>query len=90
MIKIICVGKLKEKYLVDACLEYTKRISKYTKIENLIQYINFIRETAEKLNFDWSFFCFVNNDFGIFELQNKTWNKPLLKALIPDAPALRS
>ncbi len=33
MIKIICVGKLKEKYLVDACLEYTKRISKYTKIE---------------------------------------------------------
>lgn len=33
MIKIICVGKLKEKYLVDACLEYSKRISKYTKIE---------------------------------------------------------
>ena len=33
MIKIICVGKLKEKYLVDACIEYTKRISKYTKIE---------------------------------------------------------
>ena len=33
MIKIICVGKLKEKYLTDACLEYLKRISKYTKIE---------------------------------------------------------
>lgn len=33
MIKIICVGKLKEKYLVEACLEYTKRISKYTKLE---------------------------------------------------------
>lgn len=33
MIKIICVGKLKEKYLVDACIEYSKRISKYTKIE---------------------------------------------------------
>ena len=33
MIKIICVGKLKEKYLIDACLEYLKRISKYTKIE---------------------------------------------------------
>ena len=33
MIKIICVGKLKEKYLVDACLEYQKRISKYTSIE---------------------------------------------------------
>lgn len=33
MIKIICVGKLKEKYLVDAVLEYSKRISKYTKLE---------------------------------------------------------
>lgn len=33
MIKIICVGKIKEKYLRDAILEYTKRISKYTKIE---------------------------------------------------------
>ena len=54
MIRIICVGKLKEKYLVDACLEYTKRISKYSKIEiielkdsnikeekdNILKYIN--------------------------------------------------
>jgi len=33
MIKVICVGKLKEKYLTDACLEYKKRISKYTNID---------------------------------------------------------
>lgn len=33
MIKIICVGKLKEKYLMDAVNEYLKRISKYTKVE---------------------------------------------------------
>ena len=33
MIKIICVGKIKEKYLKEAVLEYQKRISKYTKIE---------------------------------------------------------
>lgn len=33
MIKIICVGKLKEKYLTDAVIEYSKRISKYTKLE---------------------------------------------------------
>jgi len=33
MIKVICVGKLKEKYLVDACLEYQKRINKYTNIQ---------------------------------------------------------
>lgn len=28
-IEIICVGKIKEKYLKDAILEYTKRLSKY-------------------------------------------------------------
>ena len=33
MIKVICVGKIKEKYLSDAVYEYSKRISKYTKIE---------------------------------------------------------
>jgi 23S rRNA (pseudouridine1915-N3)-methyltransferase len=33
MIKIICVGKIKEKYLKDAISEYTKRISKYTNLE---------------------------------------------------------
>ena len=33
MIKIICVGKIKEKYLEDAIKEYKKRISKYTKLE---------------------------------------------------------
>ncbi len=33
MIKIICVGKIKEKYLVDAINEYVKRIQKYSKIE---------------------------------------------------------
>lgn len=33
MIKIICVGKIKEKFLNDAIMEYKKRISKYTNIE---------------------------------------------------------
>ncbi len=33
MIKILCVGKIKEKYLKDAIIEYRKRISKYTKLE---------------------------------------------------------
>ena len=36
MIKIITVGKIKEKYLTDATNEYLKRLSKYTKI-NLIE-----------------------------------------------------
>lgn len=33
MIKVICIGKIKEKYLLDAVLEYKMRISKYTNIE---------------------------------------------------------
>ena len=33
MIKIICVGKVKEKYLIEAIEEYKKRLSKYTKLE---------------------------------------------------------
>lgn len=33
MIKIITVGKIKEKYLKDAIKEYEKRLSKYTKLQ---------------------------------------------------------
>ncbi len=33
MIKIICVGKIKEIYLKSAIDEYSKRLSKYTKFE---------------------------------------------------------
>ena len=33
MIKIITVGKIKEKYYVEAVNEYLKRLSKYTKID---------------------------------------------------------
>ena len=36
MITIICVGKIKEKYLTDAIKEYSKRISKYSKL-NIIE-----------------------------------------------------
>ena len=33
MIKIICLGKIKEKYLKDAEKEYLKRLTKYHKLE---------------------------------------------------------
>ena len=32
MIKVICIGKIKEKYLKDAIDEYSKRLSKYCKL----------------------------------------------------------
>lgn len=36
MIKIICIGKIKEAFFKEAINEYTKRLSKYTKI-NIIE-----------------------------------------------------
>ena len=41
-INIICVGKLKEQYLKDAVSEYSKRLSKYCKL-------NFIELSDEKI-----------------------------------------
>ena len=34
-IKVISVGKLKEKYLKDGIAEYSKRLSRFTKFESL-------------------------------------------------------
>lgn len=51
MIKIVCVGKIKEKYLQDAIGDYVKRISKYHKV--LIAEIdnsNMIEEGEKILN----------------------------------------
>ena len=50
MIKIITVGKIKEKYLVDAIDEYKKRISKYTKLDiiEVHDYDYDINKTLEK------------------------------------------
>ena len=33
MIRVICVGRIKEKYLSEAILEYSKRIKKYINLE---------------------------------------------------------
>lgn len=33
MIKIICVGKIKENYLKEAIIEYQKRLQKYDKVQ---------------------------------------------------------
>jgi len=33
MIKIVCIGKVKEKYLQDAIKDYMKRLTKYHKVE---------------------------------------------------------
>lgn len=48
MIKIICVGKIKEKYFKDAIEEYKKRLSKYTKLE-IIEVTDYERQNKEEV-----------------------------------------
>lgn len=59
MIKIICVGKLKEKYLIDLVNDYKTRISKYHKIEIIeLKDSNPLNEAKEILK------C-INNEYVI-------------------------
>ena len=49
MIKIICVGKIKEKFFKEAIQEYEKRLSKYTKINIIeVEDVNLDNETLIK------------------------------------------
>ena len=51
MIKIICVGKIKEKYLTDLINDYKTRITKYQKIEIIeLKDNNIESESNEILN----------------------------------------
>lgn len=56
MIKVICIGKLKEKYWVDAINEYQKRLEKYTNIqvielmdEGLVEEVVALKKEKEKI-----------------------------------------
>lgn len=53
MIKILCVGKIKEGYLQDLINDYLKRISKYHKIEiiELKDDSNYQKETSNLLEY---------------------------------------
>ena len=52
MIKVICLGKLKEKYLEEMVNDYQKRINKYHKLEiiELKEQINIEKEAENILN----------------------------------------
>lgn len=49
MIKIICVGKIKESYIREGILDYQKRISKYHKIEIIEVMDSNIEEEKDKI-----------------------------------------
>ena len=66
MIKIICVGKIKEQYFKDAINEYLKRISKYTKIEivEVMDYSFDIKKTLKE-EYQSIMHVFNKNDYNI-------------------------
>ncbi len=50
MIKIICVGKLKERYLIDLVDDYVKRVNKYHKLELIEVKDNNIKDEAIEID----------------------------------------
>ena len=52
MIKLICVGKIKEQYLKDLINDYLKRINKYHKLDIIeLKDSNIIDESKEILKY---------------------------------------
>ena len=78
MIKIICVGKIKEKYLTDLIYDYKTRISKYPKIEIMeLKDNNIEGESNEILNH------LNNKDYNILmDIHGKKINSVDLSNLI--------
>ena len=66
MLKIICVGKIKENYLKEAIEEYKKRLSKYTKLEIIeLQDVSYdIKKTLE-VERDYILKNIKDNDYNI-------------------------
>lgn len=74
MIKVICVGKIKEKYLRDAIDEYLKRLTKYTKL-NLIEVNDFSSFDAKEKEAELILKHVNKDDFVItLEIEGKELN----------------
>ena len=63
--KIICVGKVKEKFFVDAIKEYSKRISKYTKLEIIEVADEALESVAMKKEGERIFSKIKDNDYVV-------------------------
>ena len=66
MIKIICVGKVKEAYYREAIEEYLKRLSKYTKVEIVeVSDLNYDKEKTIREESKLIIDKLNNNDYKI-------------------------
>ena len=74
MIKVICVGKLKEKYWIEAVNEYLKRLSKYTKIELIELNDSKIDDPLISLKQEKDFFDGIPDKLGYRQKEEKNNN----------------
>ena len=74
MIKIICIGKIKEKYLIDLINDYKTRISKYHKIDIIELKDNNIKSESDDIlntinNKDYNILLDINSkEYSSIEL----------------------
>ncbi len=63
---------------------YLGEFGAYNKadMESRARWTNFVARTAEEFDFSWGYWEFCAG-FGIYNQATKTWNEPLVEALIP-------
>ena len=86
MIKIICVGKVKENYYRDAIEEYLKRLSKYTKVEIIeVNDLNYDKEKTIREESKLIIDKLNNNDYKILmDIQGEILDSVSLSKKIND------
>ena len=86
MIKIICVGKVKENYYRDAIEEYLKRLSKYTKVEIIeVNDLNYDKEKTIREESKLIIDKLNNNDYKILmDIQGEILDSVTLSKKIND------
>jgi 23S rRNA (pseudouridine1915-N3)-methyltransferase len=93
MIKIISVGKIKEKYLKDGINEYLKRLTKYTKIELIeVEDVDYNEKEKTLLKERDNIMKYINQkDYIItLEIEGKELNSVEFSKLIDSALSINS
>jgi endoglucanase len=50
-----------------------------------VSYNNALRESMEKYNMSWHYWCLTGCQFDVYNKSSSTWNEALLRSLIPEA-----
>ena len=92
MIKIICVGKVKENYYREAIEEYLKRLSKYTKVDIIeVNDLNYDKEKTIREESKLIIDKLNNNDYKILmDINGEILNSITLSKKLNDLMIINS